>query len=797
MLKQLSLLIVCICTVTISFAQSNAVVRGKILTSDGQPAPFVTVRIDKTMLGDITNDKGDFTIKNVKPGSYKIKVTNLVSTAQEKDITVVAGQTLQVDFQLKENTAQLNEVTVNGRNANMETKTVAKLPLTNLENPQVYQVVTLETMKQQNITNFDDALRNVPGISRTWESTGRGGDGAAYFALRGFEAQPTLYNGLPGITNGTLDPASIESIEVIKGPSGTLFGGSFYGYGGIINTITKKPYNTFGGEVAYNLGSFGLHRITADINTPLDKNDKLAMRVNAAYHREGSFQDAGKKESFFIAPSFSYKANNRLSFSLIAEILQEERAVPPVFFHSDRATPLQWKTVKELNLNNKASFTSNDLTIKNPRLNIQGQMLYKLSSQWNSQTVISKGRTKSAGIYSYIWDDEPGDQWFNQYFHDEGQTVNTFDVQQNFTGDFKIAGVRNRLLVGIDFYQRKADENSSGWASGRYVNPQGQVATQDPSTGAPLPKLNLTRAAIDSLLAPGDRNISATKNSYYSVYFSDVLNITRNLDVMLSLRGDYFKTKDYDQFALSPKIGVVYQPILNKLSIFANYMNAFFNVAPAFVTDKDGNNGYFKSLKPEHANQYEGGVKANLFNDKLQGTFSVYDITVSNKVMTDPANPNSVVQGGEVRSKGFEIEFNAQPVRNLTLIAGYAYNDIYVVKGDGGFYAEPGRAPGGQGPGNLVNLWANYKFTNGPLRYFGIGFGGNYASEYKVVDNSVTGVFRLPSYTLLNGSVYFNNNRFRVTVNVNNIANTTYYIGYWSVNPQKPSAVTASVAYKF
>src|SRR5690606_2124109 len=156
----------------------------------------------------------------------------------------------------------------------------------NLENPQVYNTVSSEILKQQVITTYDDAMRNVPGISRTWESTGRAGDGAAYFALRGFDAQPALINGLPGLTSGNLDPVNVEEIQVIKGPSATLFGGSFYSYGGMINTITKKPYYDFGGEVAYNTGSFGLNRVSADVNTPLSKTKKIALRINTAFHTE-------------------------------------------------------------------------------------------------------------------------------------------------------------------------------------------------------------------------------------------------------------------------------------------------------------------------------------------------------------------------------------------------------------------------------------------------------------------------------------------------------------------------------
>src|SRR5882757_8571234 len=252
--------------------------------------------------------------------------------------------------------AQLKEVIVSARNFNKENRVVAKMPLKNLENPQVYNTVSSDLMKQQGITSYDDALRNVPGITRTWESTGRAGDGASYFALRGFDAQPSLINGLPGLTSGNLDPADVEEIQVIKGPSGTLFGGSFYSYGGIINTITKKPYYTPGGEVAYNVGSFGLNRVTADINTPLSRKKRLALRINTAYISENSFQDAGFRKSFFIAPSLAYEVNDRLSFQLLVEVLEEKRAVAPIFFNSDRLSPLDFKNIAELNLNNKLSF---------------------------------------------------------------------------------------------------------------------------------------------------------------------------------------------------------------------------------------------------------------------------------------------------------------------------------------------------------------------------------------------------------------------------------------------------------
>src|SRR5690606_22820571 len=160
--------------------------------------------------------------------------------------------TVVPDILLKENAQQLSEIIISDYQSVLSdikrSEFVAKMPLKNLENPQVYNTVSSKLMEEQVVTNFDDALRNVPGIERLWESTGRGGDGAAYYALRGFEAQATMVNGLPGLTNGSLDPANIERIEVIKGPSGTLYGSSLISYGGLINTVTKQPYQYFGGQ---------------------------------------------------------------------------------------------------------------------------------------------------------------------------------------------------------------------------------------------------------------------------------------------------------------------------------------------------------------------------------------------------------------------------------------------------------------------------------------------------------------------------------------------------------------------
>lgn len=801
-MKTLYTLAFCLLSLAV-WGQSS--IRGTIKTSDGTPAEFVNVSIQGTSKGTVADENGNFEIWNLKPGNYNLVTSYVGLESQVQSVEVKDGEVATLNFILKENAQRLEEIVISGAKQNLESPFVSKMPLKNLENPQVYSSISSDLLRQQAITNFDDALKNVPGIHKLWESTGRAyGDGASYYALRGFESQATMVNGLPGLTSGTLDPANIERIEVIKGPSGTLFGSSLISYGGLINTVTKRPFAGFGGEVSYTAGSFGLNRLTADINVPL-KDDQVILRVNSSYQTENSFQDAGFRNSFFIGPTIAFKASERLSFLVITEFMLEEKTNPAMLFLG-RNTPLQFANLDELNYDPKLSLTSNDLSVKNPRYNLQGQMNYKISDQWTSQTVISRGLTKAEGYYSYLYDNENGLGEFSLWISDQQGHLLTSDIQQNFIGDFDLGNMRNRIVVGLDYFSRNLIDNSSGYAWVHNVNPQGGINYVDPYTGEELGPNYLSRSSIDNLLASTGMSNSNTKDAAYSVYLSDVINITPQVLAMASLRVDHFDTEadittdedDYSQTALSPKFGLIYQPIQDKLSVFANYMNGFKNVAPTQVADEDGTNPRIKTFQPEHADQMEFGVKSNLFSDKFMATISYYDIKLENVVTGDPSNINNSLQGGKVESKGFEIDLSATPVDGLHLIAGFSHNDSKVLDGDeANVWLETGRRPIYAGPSDLVNVWATYTFKSGSLQGFGLGMGGNYASELNILDSQVTGTFTLPDYTILNTTLFYNASSFRVALNVNNIADKQYYTGYSTINPQKPRNSVLSFAYRF
>jgi len=368
-------------------AQSS-MVSGKITNNQQQALAGVNVVINSQNIGAQTQQDGTFLLDRVPAGTYKLTITYLGYKTKELNVEVLNRSNQDLgSIVLYEGNEILNEVVIKSERRNKfsrkQTAYVAKLPLKDLENTQVYSTVTNELLESQVVTNFDDALKNATGVEQLWTSTGRGGDGAGYFSLRGFSVQPQLVNGLPGLTNGTINPANIERIEVLKGPSATLFGNAVSSYGGLINVVTKKPYVGTGGQISYTAGSYGFNQVVADVNSALSEKDNIYFRVNTAYTSQQSFQDAGFSKSFFVAPSLSYKVNNKLSFSFYAEITQAEQT-NPMFLFLNRSAPTESQNLSELNYNNKLSFTSNDLTLENPNQNYRFEADYKLSDSRKS-----------------------------------------------------------------------------------------------------------------------------------------------------------------------------------------------------------------------------------------------------------------------------------------------------------------------------------------------------------------------------------------------------------------------------
>lgn len=156
-------------------------------------------------------------------------------------------------------------------------------------------------LEQQGIAQFQDLLRSVPGVSFAGTEPGQ-----SRYAIRGISTEassPTVGVYLDDISlvsiftnfSGAFDPAffDFERVEVLKGPQGTLYGGS--AMGGAIKYVTRRPVfdqTTFDTAAGFSTTRGGDPSYEAEgvANIPLI-DGKLALRGGVLYRETGGYID--------------------------------------------------------------------------------------------------------------------------------------------------------------------------------------------------------------------------------------------------------------------------------------------------------------------------------------------------------------------------------------------------------------------------------------------------------------------------------------------------------------------------
>src|SRR4051812_34760359 len=181
---------------------------------------------------------------------------------------------------------QLGPVSVSDqsdRNALNHAPPVATMPSSSLQDtPQAVTVISGELMKSQATTTLGEALRNVPGITI---AIGEGGTLAGdQFKIRGFDAKDDIYlDGLRDFAAYTRDSFNYEEVQVLKGPSGLMFGRGTTG--GAINVVSKTPFLA-DRTIGHIEGGNDAHaRATVDTNYQL--SDTAAVRLNLMFTDTG------------------------------------------------------------------------------------------------------------------------------------------------------------------------------------------------------------------------------------------------------------------------------------------------------------------------------------------------------------------------------------------------------------------------------------------------------------------------------------------------------------------------------
>ncbi|GJL56019.1 MAG: ferrichrome-iron receptor [Nitrospirales bacterium] len=602
--------------------------------------------------------------------------------------------------------------------------------------PQSIQVTTRKVIEEQRTFRLQNTLENISGINAT-ESAASLHDS---LIIRGFTATDRSY-----FRNGLLDPFAqfsasdtynIRRLEVLKGPASVLYGQG--DPGGIINIVTDKPLPDPTYSINTTFGNFHFYRSELDATGPLNENKTLLYRLNVAGQKADSFIDFANRDLVVVAPSLTWLIGSRTTLTIDADYLRR-------WSNDPYGLPAQGTIIPNINgpLPRNRSVTLGDFSTFN---RTSYRIGYDLSHQFNDQWSI-----RHSFRHTIVEDDKNNLYAYPDSLDPDERTLQRFQVLQpavnrrhansmitNIVGHFSVFDMDHTLLAGVELRQEKTDQFLFTFAMA-------------PSLDLFAPNYSVQPGAFS-----GDPISFLAHNKTAAFYIQDQVAILPNLKFMGGFRFDYVhqstqsstESHSSDENAVSPRLGLVYQPI-EPLSIYTSWTRGFQPNSP----DSFNPNGAL--FDPERSTQYEVGMKASLLDNRVSATLAWFHLTRENLVTPSPdpmlAATGFSVQTGEQRSQGIELDVTAQLVPGWNIITSYAYTDAEVTKDNDPTLLHKRLA---NVPYNKFTLWSTYHVQEGPLEGFGIG-GGLFA--YTSRSSSIFGnPIEIPGYVRVDGALYYN-----------------------------------------
>lgn len=783
-------LIVLLLTFTFSAYAQQGSIKGKIITADGDPAAYVTVSLKDKASVSTTNIKGEYTFQKVKSGSYTIRVSAIGLRGAEKTVTVTEGETSYVDFTLSESSDQLKEVVVSGNRKKYKVdipSSSLRLDGPLLEAPQNIQVITSATLADQQITSMSDGvIRNVSGLTRLehW------GDIYTRVNTRGARAA-AFRNGI-NLTSDwgplTEDMSFADHIEFVKGPSGFMMSNGEPS--GIYNVVTKKPTGKdFNGEASFTLGSYDMYRSTLDLDGKLSQSGKLLYRLNLMGQSKNSHRAYEYNSRYSIAPVISYQIDDQTLVTAeynYQHVKLSDLGSAYVFAPDGYATLPRNFTMSE------PGIEPNTAKEHSLFLNLQHQ----LNTDWKLTAQLAY--VDFSQISSDIWPSSVaanGDVIRDLYNFDAALRYKFGQVFLN--GRATTGSVSHRILAGLDLGDKE-----------RYYD-WGQAAPLDDATkpfniynpvyGAPvngIPQFDRSK----SLYLRGANN--RVNQSYTGLYLQDELGFLENR-IRLTLAGRYtFVTQSEYGIAtedkkFTPRVGLSIS-VDNQTSVYGLYDQTFI---PQTGSLRSG-----KQPKPITGNNIEFGIKRDWFEGRWNTTIAAYRILKNNELSPDPSSTPAApfsLQLGQSTTKGIEFDLRGEILTGLNLVANYALTDSRISKETEvwGEVIPVGTKIAGYAKHN-ANAWLSYKLQQGGLKGTGISGGFSYQAERSTWSWGGAGTQEMPSYFKLDGGIFWEKDKLRLTTNVFNILDKYLYSGasygdYYYWQSEAPRNYRLSIAYKF
>ncbi len=639
-------------------------------------------------------------------------------------------------------------------------------------------IVTRALFEEQYDTTIAGALTNVSNVNV------QPGNGVHdYFLIRGFDSLSSalvMTDGAPEPESTFYELYNVENVEVLKGPSGFLYGSN--PLSGTVNLVRKQPTPNTAGSVRANFGRYRWFEGAADVNYGNTDGD-FFLRLNSVFRDREGYRDRIEGRTFAINPAATWELSDDASLNVNFEYVKAD-------YVPDSGLPLAFNTVPDVprTINYQSPFDTSEQDIYRLQADYQNELndtvtvrnkLYYRGLDW-----LSNGT-----LYNGVFPE------FDPFFQPTGRLlvnrtlVLLDDNQSSFGNQFEVVvngdtgSVHNNLLVGFELAR------------------QTDVFTLDIGL---LPGIDLDNpvetAPAEPLIVPSFSQAADSRAIIAAPYIIDQLQIHQRFNVLAGVRIDTIDFKDDSRGVsrtdtkASPMLGLVFMAD-GATSIYGSYSKSFAPPAPRVQTG---------DVLPEEGEQIEFGVKREFLDGRTRFSAAVYQLERLN--IGIPDNNGVTQQVGSQRSRGFEAEVVAEAPGSVHLMGSYAYNDSVltefseqIVIGLDPFFFFPifgtvdrSGNTAAFAPKSIFNAWVSKGFAQG----FVIGGGARYVGDQFIASNNE---FAIDGVLTFDAMVSYPFRQVQLDVNIKNLTNREYNqrgFGDNSIIPADPITVFLGVSYR-
>lgn len=645
-----------------------------------------------------------------------------------------------------------------------------------LETARSVSIETEADFRDKGFETLDDALTYTAGVTAEPFGFGTRGDFAAVRGLSVPEFRDNLQFLFGFYNNPRPELYALEQVEVLKGPASVLYGAG--SPGGIINVVTKRPFDGNAGEIRARIGNFDRYEIMTDLNGVVPGTGRaLQARFVGLYRNSGTQIAEVDEKKIVIAPAAALQLGPDTRMTLLTNYTRQETDTAHQFYPvtGTLLPSADGRRIDTTEYFGEPGFNRYDSESTSLTLLIEQQILAGLRLEAVSRYVESRAE------YLQTWPaflgvgvpriDAAGNAQRSFYLADNGSEQ--FAIDARLRASFATGPLQHELLAGIQYQDVSTDSDFA------FVNPPGVTI----NVFAPVYGNGPSEAALRAALFDAPRNHIGQTGYYVNdqVTIGDlIVNAGVRFDDVENRAGNGTPQKDS---AASFSAGALYR-LPHGLSPYVSYAESF---QP--VTGLDRLTG--QPLRPQRGRQVEAGLKWQVPGTPALITFAAFDIEQSNL-----SNPQAIVdansqQEGVAKIRGLEVEAVAS-VGGLRIDANYALLDT----------EDPNGFQLSTIPRHQASLFAIYRFDRGALAGFRIGGGARYVGESESTGFTASGApltYVTDDYAVADLSLGYRFGDWDLSINARNVTDARYFttcLARGDCYPGERRTVIATLGYR-